>query len=184
MPNIYYYFDPKDMPPHAFEGQIWKKRADVEVPKNIKVKSIGIFPREFPEETYDFLTETSGPCVTGIGTQMDPKQLRTCKRMTPKRRYRGTWLVGSEASLFAPVGKPDCTNAMAVANCAELVGAQYFGPHSPRSCPKLYKVEFVGQRNALPASHPAYRITVDYILADQPLPDPPHKPGECDENAG
>jgi hypothetical protein len=184
MPNLYYYFDPKDMPSHAFEGEFWDKRADVEAPKNMKVKSIGIFPRQFPEETYDFLAVTTGPCVSGTGMPIDPEQLVACKRMTPKRRYRGTWLVGFDISLFAPAGKPDCTKAMAVAYCAELVGADYFRPHSSKACPKLYRLEFVGQRNALPSSHPSYRIAVDYILADEPLPNPPHKPGECDDNAG
>lgn len=183
MPNVYFYFDPKDMPAHAFDRDHRQARADIEAPQNIRVKAIGIFPRELPEETYDFLAVTTGPCVPKIGVRTDPRQLLACKRMTPKRRYRGTWLVGFETSLFAPAEKSSCADAKALANCAELVGNLYFRPHSRRACPKLYRLEFIGHRNALPGTDPAYRITVDEVLAYQPLPDPPHQPGECDETA-
>jgi len=182
MPNVYYYFDPEDMPPHAYEGEIWKKRADAEVPKTIRVKSLAIFPYEFPEETYDFLTVATGPCVPKSGASIGPKQRAACQQMTAKRRYRGTWLLDSRRSLFAPAGK-SCTDATAQATtCAELVGRglDWLLPYSrDHMCPALYRLEFVGRRNVLPGADPAYRIAVDEVLAYQQLPDPPRQPGFC-----
>jgi len=180
MPNVYYYFDPDDMPPHAYEGEIWKKSVNL-IPKSIRVKSIGIFPREFPEETYAFLAVTKGPCAEA-GSRMGPKQMLACKRMTQKRRYRGTLLLTTQESLFAPAGKPSCVAGAEQATCAELIGKglDTLRPYSQsHMCPILYKLEFVGRRNVSPSARPAYRIAVDYVLAYQRLPDPPHDGGFC-----
>lgn len=178
MPNVDYYFDPKDMPPHAFEGEIWKKRTDI-VPKNISVKSIGIFPREFPEETYDFLAVFAGPCAPKIGVRMSAKQQAACKRMTPKRRYRGTLFASGNTFLFAPAGQPACAGASNQPNCAALEGNMWIRPDYDAWCPRLYQLEFVGRRNVLPRPKPAYRIMVDEILAYRELDDLPNEPASC-----
>ena len=179
--GITYYFDPKDMPSQAFDRD-YRKSRDIAVP-DIRVKSIGYLPPRFPEEDYSFLAVTDGPCVPKIGTRVKPEQQAICNRMTPMRRYRGTWLVGFETSLFAPIGRPSCAVPTSLEKCAELAGDLYFRPHSRWACPKLYRLEFIGHRNVLPASVPPYRITVDEVLAYSPLPDPPHEPGECDNEA-
>lgn len=187
MPNVMYYFDPKDMPPAAFDAAYRNTPVIIEVPENIRVKTIGIFPHEFPEEAYDFFAVTSGPCVPKIGVSIGPKQRAACDKMTEPKRFRGTWLVGFETSLFSPIGKPSCTEAEALASCAELLidhseAIKTYRPWSRWACPKLYRIEFVGRRNVLPGFGP-YKITVDDVLASWPLPDPPHEPGECDEKA-
>ena len=114
---------------------------------------------------------------------MRPEQLLACKRMTPKRRYRGIWLVTPQASLFAPAGKPSCIDAAAMVNCAELVGKHldWLRPYYRDACPILYQLEFIGRRNVLPGSNPAYRIEVEEVLADQVLPNAPKGPPTCKE---
>jgi hypothetical protein len=181
MPNIYYYFDPEDMPPGAYAGEIWKKTVDL-IPRGIKVQTFGIFPREFPEESYDFLTVTSGPCAPRAGVRIGPKQALACKRMTSKRRYRGTWLLDSSRSLFAPAGKPNCLDSQMQETCAELggKGLDWLRPYSQsHMCPALYRLEFVGRRNVAPNGRPAYRIAVENVIAYEKLPDPPHGDGFC-----
>ena len=174
MPNVYYYFDPNDMPPHAYEGEIWRKQADKVVPKTIRVKSIGIFPYEFPEATYDFLQDTTGPCAAEA-----PKPSVSCKALTPKRRYRGTLYAFGDTFLFAPVGKPPCKGDGPEPNCVAVEGNIWIRGDYDAQCPRLYQLEFIGRRNASPGANPAYRIKVDYILGYQELDDLPKQPASC-----
>jgi len=173
MPNVYYYFDPDDMPPHAYEGEIWRKQADKVVPKTIRVKSIGIYPREFPETTYEFLQTTTGPCAAAAA-----KRRAGCKTLTPKRRYRGTLYAFGDTFLFAPLGKPPCIGEAAGRNCAAVEGNVWIRGDYDAQCPRLYQIEFVGRRNVLPGSNPAYRIKLDNIIADSEL-DLPNEPAAC-----
>jgi hypothetical protein len=179
--SVMYYFDPKDMPPKAFDRD-YQTSQSIDIP-NIAVKTIGIFPRRFAEENYDFLSVTTGPCAPKNGIMVGPNQRLVCKRLTQPLRYRGTWLVGSKTSLFTPSGS-SCIDAKSSANCAQLLNAKdalasAIRRDSSWACLKMYRVEFIGRRNVLPNVDPAYRITVDELLAYWPLPDPPHKPDEC-----
>ncbi len=177
MPNVDYYFDPKDMPPHAFDHfyDYAKPFVRVEVPEKIRVKTIGIFPREFPEETYDFLAMTNGPCVQEIKAIM-----RTaCERMTPKRRYRGTLFASGQTFLFAPAGHPPCAGEGGQAGCVAVEGNMWIRPDYDAQCPRLYRLELVGRRNVLPRANPTYRIMVDEIVAYQELDGPPNEPANC-----
>jgi hypothetical protein len=179
--NVMYYFDPKNMPPKAFDRDYHTSQS-IDVP-NIAVKTIGIFPRRFVEENYGFLSVTTGPCAAKNGTLVSPKQRLACKRLTPSRRYRGTWLVGSKTSFFSPTDS-SCVGAKSPANCAQLLDdkdalASAIRRDSSWACLKMYRIEFIGRRNVLPNVDPAYRIRIDELLGYWPLPDPPLKPDEC-----
>lgn len=135
-----------------------------------------------PEENYDFLLVTSGPCVPRIGVGIEPKHRVECGRMTEPRLYRGTWFVAFETSLFAPIGRESCGEMREWTSCAALSGSVLPWP-SRWACPRKFKVEFIGRRNALPGFDPAYRIVVDKVISVKRLPDPPHEAGECDPTA-
>ena len=132
-----------------------------------------------PEENYDFLLVSSGPCVPAIGTKVGTKKRAECERMSQPGRYRGTWFVAFETSLFTPVGKQSCIATKGRTLCAELKGVGL--PWPPEgACPRLFQIEFVGRRNVLPGFDPSYRIVVDDVIGVKRLPDPPHEPGDCD----
>lgn len=136
-----------------------------------------------PEENYDFMSVTAGPCFPRAGVGIEPKYEADCKRMTELRRYRGTWQVEFEGSFFTPIEKPDCTETKGVTDCAELVGKALPWP-SRWACPRKFEVEFIGRRNALPRFDPAaYRIVVEQLISAKRLSDPPHEPDECDPAA-
>src|SRR5687768_805798 len=69
---------------------------------------------KIPDESYEFLTVTRGPCVPKIGVGIEAEYETECKRMTEPRHYRGTWYVDFETSFFTPVGRQDCTKTEAV----------------------------------------------------------------------
>lgn len=134
-----------------------------------------------PEENYDFLLVTDGPCIPKAG--IDENGEWGCGRMTQPRRYRGTWYVAFETSLFTPLGKRGCIKTRALTECAELEGKAL--PWPPRwACARQFEVEFIGRRNLLPQWSPsAYRVVVDRLISAKRLPDPPHEPNECDPAA-
>ena len=134
------------------------------------------------EENYEFLSVTNGRCIPKIGVGIDPDSEAECQRMTEPRRYRGTWFVAFETSLFTPIGKQSCIETKGRTNCAELVGKALPWP-SRWACPRQFEIEFVGRRNLLPGFDPTYRIVVDQLISAKRLPDPPHEPDECDPAA-
>lgn len=135
-----------------------------------------------PEDDYRFLSVTSGPCVRQIGRQIDPKQQLECRRMTEPRRYRGTWYVAFETSLFTPVGNQNCVETKGQTKCAELEGASLPWP-SRGACARKFEVEFIGRRNVEPGAYPVYRIVVDEMISAKRLSDPPNEIGDCDPAA-
>jgi hypothetical protein len=131
------------------------------------------------EENYDFLSVTGGPCVP----YTERKDRTDCGRMTEQRRYRGTWFVAFETSVFTPIGRQGCFDTDVV-DCAELEGKALPWP-SRWACPRLFEVEFVGRRNVWPGFYygSEYKIVVDKLISAKRLPDPSHEPGECVEDA-
>ncbi len=135
-------------------------------------------------ENYDFLSVTDGPCMPKVGVGIDPKHKAECQRMTEPRRYRGSWFVAFETSLFTPVGKQSCIETEGRMPCAELVGKALPWP-SRWACPREYELEFTGRRNALPRFYEgtSYKIEVENLLSAKRLPDPRHEPDDCDPAA-
>jgi hypothetical protein len=133
------------------------------------------------EENYGFLAVTSSPCTPKIGAR---NKEADCQRLTEARRFRGTWLVGFETSLFSPIGQQDCVETKGLTQCAELVGKALPWP-SRWACPRRFQIEFVGRRNAFPALYgaSAYQIIVDKVISAKRLADPPSEPGDCDRTA-
>lgn len=82
-------------------------------------QAVAIDQSRIPEENYDFLSVTAGPCMPKDG--IEPKYEPECLRMTEPRRYRGTWHVEFEGSYFTPVGWRDRIETEAM-DCAALVG--------------------------------------------------------------
>ena len=135
-----------------------------------------------PEENYDFLSVTDGPCVPKIGVGIEAKYEAECKRMTEPRRYRGTWYVDFETSFFTPAGRRQCWGPKGTGGCLELKGEAL--PWPKRSdCGREFEVDFIGRRNVLPTFYPAYTIVVDQVISARRLPDPPHDADECDAAA-
>jgi hypothetical protein len=135
-----------------------------------------------PEENYDFLSVTSGPCLPQSEVSIEPRYKLDCKRMTKPGRYRGTWFVAFETSFFTPAGSQSCAEKRALTSCAELRGKKLPWP-SRWACPRKFEVEFIGRRNVLPRAYPAYRIVVNRLISAKRLPDPPHEADECDQAA-
>lgn len=137
-----------------------------------------------PEENYDFLSVTTGPCIPKIGVGIEPRFQAPCKRMTEPRRYRGTWFVAFETSYFTPVGTQSCVETRGLTNCAHLVGKALPWP-SRWACPRRFELEFIGRRNLLPQFYGGtrYKIAVDRVITLKRLPDPRYEPGECDPAA-
>ena len=136
-----------------------------------------------PEDNYDFLSVTVGPCVPRFGVGIEPQHEAECRRMTEPRRYRGTWYVAFETSFFTPIGTQGCIKTKGRTNCAQLVGKTLPWP-SRWACPREFEIEFIGRRNELPRFDPTpYRIIVDQLISAKRLPDPPHEPDECDAHA-
>jgi len=174
MSNVLYRFDPEDVPAAAFDRDFQKSR-QVKIP-DIKVRTIEIFPYEYPEATYDFFAVTTRPCAAKSSN--GAKQPAGCDSLTPKRRYRGTLFAFGDTFRFAPVGRLPCTGDGAQANCAAVEGNMWIRGDYDAQCPRLYRVELLGRRNALPNSNSGYRIKVDEILAYAEL-DLPNEPAGC-----
>jgi len=125
-----------------------------------------------PEENYDFLSVTDGPCIPQQGVGLTPEQKAECARMTAPRHYRGTWSVGFEWSYFTPVGHRSCLNTKEQEPCIELSGNGL--PALKRwGCAREFAVDFIGRRNVQPGSYPAYKIVVDRLISAKRMPDPP-----------
>jgi len=137
-----------------------------------------------PEEDYRFLSVTNGPCFSGPGERTKLENDVVCKSMSPLRRYRGTWFVAFETSLFMPLGNPECGEVGRSVNCAELVGKALPWP-SRWACPRKFAIEFIGKRNLQPQYYDdvAYKIVVQKVISIKRLPDPPYEPNECDPHA-
>ena len=135
---------------------------------------------QIPEENYDLLTITKGPCAPKIFMPIEKEHQAACSQMNEPRLYRGTWYVDFETSYFTPVGRAYCGTANA-ADCIQLKGESL--PWPKRSdCMRAYQIEFVGRRNLLPHTYDdgsAYRIMVDRVLSVKRLPDPPQGLGLC-----
>jgi hypothetical protein len=138
---------------------------------------------QIPEENYDLLTITDDTCKPEIGVGIKSKYEAACKQMTEPRRYRGTWYVDFETSFFTPIGKQDCIETK-VPDCVELAGDALPWPRRS-DCPRQYQIELIGRRNLLPRyfTGAAYKVIVDRVVSVKRLPDPPHKPGECNPRA-
>ena len=137
---------------------------------------------KIPEEDYDFLSVTTGPCIPTIGIGIEPKHRVECERITPPRRYRGTWFVAFETSYFTPIGKRSCIETKGLTTCAELRGTALPWP-SRWACPRKFEIEFIGRRNNSPGFDPAYQIVVDEVVSMTRLPNPPYEADECDPAA-
>lgn len=177
---VTYYFEPKDMPPQAFDSD-YRKSREIDVP-DIKVVEIAFSPPPLPEADYRFLSVMTGPCVPKIGLGIEPKHRSTCKQMTKPERYRGIWYTDFETSFFKPIGEESCAKTK-FTRCAELVAGKALPWPSRWACPRSWQVEFIGRRNVLPGFAPPYRIVVDEVIDFKRLTDPPHEIGECDESA-
>jgi len=136
---------------------------------------------DVPMENYEFLAVTDGPCIPKIGVGIEPKYMTECQRTTEPRRYRGTWLVGFETSLFTPEGKQNCWETKSL-GCAELRGEVLPWP-SRDACPQTQKfeLEFIGRRNVLPGFDPAYTIGVEKLISAKRLRDSYDE--DCDPKA-
>jgi hypothetical protein len=140
-----------------------------------------------PEENYAFLSVADGSCIPQIGVKPTPQQESECKRMAEPRRYRGTWYVGFETSVFTPAGKPTCIEGVDVSNCADLwlLGGSLPWP-SRWACDRKFEVEFIGRRNRSPGLYGnafAYKVVVERLITAKRLPDPPFDPDNCDPKA-
>lgn len=144
--------------------------------------ALGLFGATLPEENYGFLSVTDGPCVSKADVDTGIVNREECRRMTEPKRYRGTWYVAFETSVFTPRGMRNCIEAKAPSTCARLAGAGLPWP-SRWACPRAYEVEFIGRHNTLAGVDPVYRIVVDELISAKRLPDPQHESGECDEAA-
>ena len=137
-----------------------------------------------PEENYDFLAKADGRCVPQIGLKFDPRQEADCKRLAEPRRYRGTWLVAFETSIFTPAGKPHCIEGVTLDYCPDLVLEGSALPWPGRwSCARRFQVDFIGRRSRWVGSELNYRVVVDRVIAVKRLQDPPHDPWDCDAAA-
>jgi len=136
---------------------------------------------EIPDERYDFLLVTDGPCVAPKPASKDAAP--ECSRMAASRRYRGTWPVDPEGSFFTPRGRQNCV-ASDTEPCIALAGNSLPWP-SRWACPREFDIEFIGRRNAEPNFYngPRYKIVVDKLILMKPLPGPPYDPDECDAAA-
>jgi len=132
-----------------------------------------------PEENYDFLSVTKGPCVPSIGVKLTPTQEAECARMTEPRHYRGTWRVGFESSIFTPAGRRVCWETDATAQCMALEGTTLPWP-TRWECDREFELDFIGRRNVSPGFFPSYRIVVDRLISVKRLPDPANDPEQCD----
>lgn len=130
------------------------------------------------DEDYGFLMLTDGPCVPKTGIELHPRDRVNCDLMTQPRRYHGTWLVAFETSYFTPMGRENCLQTPAVADCIELDGKLLPWP-SKWACPRMFEVEFIGRRNVYPRILPSYLLVVDKLISARRLPDPPRKRNEC-----
>lgn len=143
-------------------------------------------PLNVPEEEgYAFLSVTDGPCVPKMGVDIDKKYRSQCQQKTAARRYRGTWLVDAETSLFTPGGPGSCERPGALTRCAQLEGKSLPWP-SRWACPRVFEIDIIGRRNVFPQLYGglAYKISVEKVLsARRVLPDPPHEAGECEPSA-
>lgn len=147
--------------------------------------ALGLLSATVPEENYDFLSVTNGPCIPKFGGRIETKYKTECERMTEPRRYRGTWRVEFEGSVFTPAGIADCFETRGGTRCAYVEGKALPWP-SRWACPRKYEVEFIGRRNVLPGLYGNafdYRIVVDELIEAKRLPDPPHESNDCDEAA-
>jgi hypothetical protein len=140
-----------------------------------------VSPFQIPEESYDFLSVTDGPCLPKAGIGIDPKFEVACKEITDPKRYRGRWFVAFETSFFTPIGHQSCIETKLYTRCIELAGTAL--PWPPRDeCPRTqeFELEFIGRRNVLPRhlEGSAYEIVVDKLISAKRLPDP--YDDECD----
>lgn len=144
----------------------------------------GVAGDRVPEEKYDFLAVADERCIPQIGVKPDAKQEVECKRLTEPRRYRGTWLVAFETSIFTPAGKPHCIEGVTLDYCPDLILEGKALPWPGRwSCARLFQVDFVGRRSSWVGSELNYRVVVDKLISAKRLPDPPYEVNECDPKA-
>lgn len=136
---------------------------------------------QLPEENYDVLALTMGPCAPKVGVAIEPRHEAACKQMTELRRYRGVWYVDFETSFFTPIGRKYCRETKELGDCVELTGETLPWPRRS-DCARKYQVEFIGRRNVLPYNYEgsAYRIVVNKVISVKRLPDPPRQQGHCE----
>jgi hypothetical protein len=135
------------------------------------------------DEEYSFLTVVDGQCLP---TRLTPAQEAECDRLTEPRRFRGTWQVEFEGSVFTPVGKSACVEGVTRDLCPDLTLEGKSLPWPSRwACPRRFEVEFIGRRSVHPRMRFVfdYRVVVERLISAKRLPDPPFDPDNCDPNA-
>jgi hypothetical protein len=145
----------------------------------IALSLFGAAPPLVPDENYDFLSVTDGPCVPKQGVRLSVAQEAECARMSEPRHYRGTWYVGFESSVFTPAGHRPCLETDESDPCIELEGKPLPWP-TRWECDREFEVNFIGRRTVHPGFYPTYRIVVDRLISARRLPDPPYDPDQCD----
>jgi len=146
------------------------------------VIALGLFaaaPPLVPNENYDFLSVTDGPCVPKQGVRLTEAQETECAQMSEPRHYRGTWRVGFESSVFTPAGHRLCLQTDQSAPCMQLEGKALPWP-TRWECDREFEVDFIGRHTVHPGFYPAYRIVVDHLISAKRLPDPANDPEQCD----
>jgi hypothetical protein len=93
--------------------------------------------------------------------------------MTGPRRYRGTWVVAFETSIFEPSDKPNCVEGRTLDYCPDLVLEGKALPSPGQwGCARMFQLDFVGRRSVHPGSDLNYRVVVDRLISAKRLPDP------------
>ena len=140
--------------------------------------------RTIPDEHYEFRSVIDSACWPQAAVKMAAAQRAECSRLTAPRRYRGTWRVAFETSIFTPAGNAGCVEGVTMDYCPDLILRGKRLPWPSRwACPQEYDIEFIGRRSLHPGKMFGFDVAVDRVISAKRLPDPPHEPGECDPNA-
>ena len=179
--DLWYYFEPDDMPAQAFVRDYDKSR-EIAVP-NLKVKTIGLFPSRAPNEDYSFLTAPNLPCLVTSKTPWLKSDEGGCIQ-GELRRYRGTVLMDFDTAWFSPDGKPPCVNPKAMTHCLKLVPTDeidllYLRADYVQSCPELLKITFFAQPSLPSGEGSRHQLLMDELYGTRLLPTPPGASGQC-----